>query len=142
MFKTKLGLSLGVLFVMALMSGGCATSATFKIPANTKLTVTGRTVEPDENGVWRTTPFFWSSAGGAKYTLTDNEGKEIRTGKVKTRFRVVSIFWPPAALIYWPFGFAKDEYDLTMDPDEGKIKDVAEPKKSEEKPKKISKKKK
>jgi len=87
----------------------------FKIPPGTTLKVTDRdvTMNKGDEG-WTTSPFFWSETSGAQYRLYDSSGKVIRSGKLKTHFRVVSIFWPPAALIYWPMGFQKGEFDLTV----------------------------
>ncbi|HSQ41293.1 MAG TPA: hypothetical protein VLM37_03325 [Fibrobacteraceae bacterium] len=60
-----------------------------------------------------TRPYFWTAAGGIPYRLEKN-GEVIQEGKVPAHFRVVSIFWPPYALIYWPMGFGGDRnYDLT-----------------------------
>jgi len=40
----------------------------------------------------------------------------IKDGKLCSKFRVVSIFWPPFALIYWPLGYHSDiTYDLISD---------------------------
>ncbi len=109
----KILLAIVVMSVGMVVGTGCSTMGKFKIPADTKLTITDRQLTPSSNGEVSTTPFFWSSIGGAEYKLTDKNGKVIRTGKVKTKFRVVSIFWPPAAIIYWPVGFAGGEFDLT-----------------------------
>lgn len=99
-----------LLFVVALGSA-CSTTAHFRTPHNTTLKVSDRTV-PSGTTEWRTSPFFWSAAGGIPYELYDSNGKLVRHGKLKSKFRVVSIFWPPLALIYWPMGM-RDEYDLT-----------------------------
>ncbi|MGK5087485.1 hypothetical protein WDW86_07995 [Bdellovibrionota bacterium FG-2] len=115
-------LILGALFVVLVASSGCSTTGHFKIPADTVLKVTDRTVAPSENGEWRTSPFFWDTAGGARYALYDKSGKVIRSGKLKTGFRVASIFWPPFALIYWPMGF-KGEYDMTVPGDGYMVRD-------------------
>ena len=96
-----------------LIGTGCSTTGQFKIPPNTTLRVTNRTAAPDATGKWKTSPFFWNETSGARYTLVDGNGTVLRSGKLKTHFRVVSIFWPPAAIIYWPMGFASGEFDLT-----------------------------
>lgn len=98
----------------------CSTTGKFKIPAGTKLQVTDRMVTPDENGEWTTSPFFWSKASGADFRLFDADGKVVRTGKLKMKFRVASIFWPPGALIYWPMGLVNELYDLTR-PSDGRL---------------------
>ena len=65
-------------------------------------------------------PFFWSAAGrppggGIPYKIEKN-GEMIKDGKLCSKFRVVSIFWPPLALIYWPLGYHPDiTYDLVND---------------------------
>jgi hypothetical protein len=96
-----------------LVTAACSTTGNFKIPPGTKLMVTDREVTPDANGDWKTSPFFWSETGGAHYRLMNSEGKVIREGKLKTHFRVASIFWPPFALIYWPMGLHDHGFDLT-----------------------------
>jgi hypothetical protein len=38
---------------------------------------------------------------------------------LRTKFRTVSIFWPPFAAIYWPMGFNPNvTYDLVNDTQE------------------------
>ncbi len=106
------GASMALLSVATLGLVGCSTTAHFTIPQGTTLTVYQRPVELDEDGSWKTRPFFWSAAGGAPYLLM-KDGQVVDEGKLATRFRVVSIFWPPAALIYWPMGFRSEHYDLT-----------------------------
>lgn len=95
----------------------CSTTAKFNLPPGTTAHVTDRTVTPGPDGVWKTSPFFWSEAGGASYRLVDANGKVVRAGKLKTHFRAASIFWPPFALIYWPMGLHKAGYDLTKPAD-------------------------
>lgn len=108
----------GILPVMTILAlvfvlSGCSTTGHFKIPRDAKLMVTDRTVAVQEDGSWKTSPFFWNTAGGARYRLYDENGKLIRSGKLKTGFRAASIFWPPFAIIYWPMGL-KGQYDLTV----------------------------
>lgn len=110
---------------LAAFAIGCSTTGQFRLPANTTLKVTDRTVTPDASGKWETSPFFWSEAGGAKYRLYDGSGKMLRQGKLKTQFRVASIFWPPFALIYWPMGLHKGEFDLTRPGDGYMVQDEA-----------------
>lgn len=113
---------------LAMFAIGCSTSATFRLPPDTTLKVTDRTVTPDANGEWKTSPFFWDQTGGADYHLYDKNGNVIRRGKVKTKFRVVSIFWPPAAIIYWPMGLVKDQqYDFTKPGDGYIVRDDSTP---------------
>jgi hypothetical protein len=106
---------------------GCSTTSNFRIPADSTLMVTDRKVTTDSEGNWKTSPFFWSEAGGAPYRLMDKDGNVIRTGKLKTQFRVASIFWPPFALIYWPMGLNGHGYDLTKEGDGYYVVDNAAP---------------
>lgn len=107
---------------------GCSTTGQFRIPANQKLVVTDRTVTTDAEGKWKTSPFFWDQTGGATYMLYDQNGQVVRRGKVKTKFRIASIFWPPAAIIYWPMGLVKENvYDFTAPADGYMITDDMTP---------------
>lgn len=106
---------------------GCSTSSTFRIPEGQTLKVTDRTVVTGPDGVWKTSPFFWSVAGGAPYRVLDKDGVIVRQGKLKTQFRAASIFWPPFALIYWPMGLNKDGFDLTKPGDGYQVVDFAAP---------------
>ena len=102
---------------------GCSTHGTFKIPKDTQLEVYERPVNVGPDGLVETKPFFWTAAGippggGVKYRLLKN-GKVQKQGKLRAKFRVVSIFWPPFALIYWPMGLNPDiTYDLVNDKQE------------------------
>jgi hypothetical protein len=116
-------IKLAALFSALVITAGCSTTAQFKLPPDTTLKVTGRDAKPDASGKWQTSPFFWTEISGAKYWLMDSSGKVIRSGKLKTQFRVVSVFWPPAALAYWPVGFAQGEFDLTKPGDGFMVKD-------------------
>lgn len=99
---------------------GCSTSAGFKIPPGTEMVINGERSafkkEVDDNGypVIEKKPFFWSSVAGIEYSLVQGD-KIIKEGKLQAEFRVVSIFWPPYAFIYWPVGFKLSCYDLTKD---------------------------
>jgi hypothetical protein len=101
-----------VVMTLILIASGCSTSAIFKIPDGSELYLYNRpqamNVEP--NGRVVTRPFFWTAAGGVPYRL-EKDGSVIKEGKLKARFRPVSIFWPPGGLIYWPMGL-NAEYDL------------------------------
>jgi hypothetical protein len=105
--KMKLILSLALL--MSLFS--CATSTRFKVPEGTDLYVYNQKVNPSQYQRYEHRPYSWGTAGGVKYRL-EKEGKVIEKGTLKTKFRVVSIFWPPAAIAYWPMGFESREYDF------------------------------
>jgi hypothetical protein len=80
-------------------------------------------VDIKADGKVTTTPFFWTAAGmppggGIPYSL-EKDGKTIKDGRLRANFRVVSIFWPPFALIYWPMGFNPEiTYDLVNDTQE------------------------
>lgn len=96
---------------IVLAVSGCSTSARFIIPQDSELIVYNREVA-QTNAPVKMRPFFWNAAGGVKYRLYQH-GSLVKEGKLKTRFRPVSIFWPPYALIYWPMGFGGRCYDLT-----------------------------
>jgi hypothetical protein len=91
----------------------------FQVPEGSQLYVYKRPepVDIKANGEATTTPFFWTAAGmppggGIPYRL-EQDGKTIKEGRLRTKFRTVSLFWPPAAAIYWPMGFNPDiTYDL------------------------------
>jgi hypothetical protein len=113
---------------LLLLATGCSTTSHFKIPAKSTLTVYDRQVQPrDVDGAVKTRPFFWSSAGGVPYSVQDESGKTIRQGKLKSHFRVASIFWPPFAIIYWPMGFGSATYDLTREADGVLVRDIPSP---------------
>jgi hypothetical protein len=78
------------------------------IPEGTELEVYQRPVTLQSDGTVVSKPFFWTAAGvppvgGVEYRLI-KEGKVVQEGRLRAKFRVVSIFWPPGALIYWPMG--------------------------------------
>lgn len=105
------------LVALVVLFGACSTHGKFIIPPGTELEVYRRPVVPDASGNVTTKPFFWTAAGippggGVEYKLTKN-GKTVKEGRLRAKFRVVSIFWPPFALIYWPMGLNPDiTYDL------------------------------
>ncbi|MDE1463350.1 hypothetical protein [Spartinivicinus poritis] len=110
---------------LSLLIGGCTTTGNFNIPENSELYIYNRAepVEMQDNGDVTTRPFFWTAAGippggGIPYRLEQN-GQVIKQGRLRTKFRVVSAFWPPFAAIYWPMGFNPDiTYDLINDTQE------------------------
>jgi hypothetical protein len=95
----------------------CTTQGRFVIPEGTQLEVYRRPVTPDANGVVVTRPFFWTAAGvapngGCEYRLLKGD-QVLQQGRLRVVFRPVSIFWPPAAAIYWPMGLNPTiTYDL------------------------------
>jgi len=106
-----------VLAIVTVALDGCTTRGHFVIPRDTQLEVYRRPVTPDAEGWVETRPFFWTAAGiapvgGVEYRLL-KDGKVLQQGRLRAKFRVVSIFWPPFALIYWPMGLNPDiTYDL------------------------------
>ena len=77
---------------------GCSTTGHFKVPEGSSLYVYKRPqpVEIKTNGEVTTKPFFWTAAGvppesGIPYRLKKN-GRAIKEGKLRTKFRVESIF--------------------------------------------------
>ena len=111
--------------VLPVMVAGCTTTGTFKVPDDTDLYIYKRPepVDIKADGKVTTKPFFWTAAGvppesGIPYRLEKN-GEVVKEGRLRTKFRPVSIFWPPAALIYWPMGFNPEiTYDLVNDKQE------------------------
>ena len=113
------------LALIALIISGCSTTGYFKVPEGTDLYIYKRPepVSMGADGSVTTKPYFWTAAvfppgGGIPYRLEKN-GKTIKEGKLRAKFRVVSIFWPPFAAIYWPMGMNPDiTYDLINDTQE------------------------
>ncbi|MEN0105624.1 MAG: hypothetical protein AAGC84_04275 [Pseudomonas sp.] len=101
----------GALALAAVVSG-CSTAAYFKLPEHSKVEIYKRDTQYSQ-GLVKTRPFAWSSAGGIPYKLTDDNGAVLQEGKLRARFRVGAIFWPPFAIIYWPMQFGQRCYDLT-----------------------------
>lgn len=112
-------------FAVLIMITGCTTTGHFKVPEGSDLYIYQRPepVQIKENGEVTTKPFFWTAAGvppeaGIPYRLEQN-GNVLKEGRLRTKFRVVSLFWPPFAAIYWPMGFNPDiTYDLINDKQE------------------------
>ncbi|MBD9483211.1 hypothetical protein IB229_09525 [Pseudomonas sp. PDM14] len=102
------------LLTLTLAITGCSTGAWFKLPENSTLIVNERPVKYNQ-GLVKSRPFSWGAAGGIPYRLQDAEANTIQSGRLKSRFRVPSIFWPPVAIAYWPMGFGQRCYDLTGD---------------------------
>lgn len=112
-------------FAVLIMITGCTTTGHFKVPEGSDLYIYQRPepVQIKASGEVTTKPFFWTAAGippeaGIPYRLEQN-GTVLKEGKLRTKFRTVSIFWPPFASIYWPMGFNPDiTYDLVNDTQE------------------------
>ena len=106
------------IFCALIFLNACSTQGKFKIPEGTELSIYKRpSVSVPADGIVKTAPFFWTAAGippasGVPNSLYKN-GKVVKEGKLRAKFRVVSIFWPPFALIYWPMGLNPSiTYDL------------------------------
>lgn len=101
---------------------GCSTTGHFKIPDGSQLYLYKRSApeQVQANGTVTTQPFFWTAAGippggGVPYKL-EKDGQVLKEGKLRAKFRVVSLFWPPFSLIYWPMGLNPNiTYDLIND---------------------------
>lgn len=111
--------------LILLLLAGCTTTGHFKVPEGSKLYIYERPTPVDikADGEVTTKPFFWTAAGmppggGIPYRL-EKSGEPNIEGRLRTKFRVVSLFWPPFAAIYWPMGFNPDiTYDLINDTQE------------------------
>lgn len=109
--------SLALAAFLSLGLAACTTTGRFVVPQGSQLEVYRRPVTVGSDGRVVTRPFFWTAAGippggGVEYRLL-KDGKAIQQGRLRAKFRVVSIFWPPFALIYWPMGLNPDvTYDL------------------------------
>jgi len=105
------------LLVVSSVLSGCVTQGKFVIPKDTQLEVYKRSVSLQADGRAVMRPFFWTAAGmppnsGVPYRLL-KDGHAIQEGHLRAKFRPVSIFWPPFAIIYWPMGLNPDiTYDL------------------------------
>jgi hypothetical protein len=116
---------ISLVFIVLMMITSCTTTGTFKVPPGADLYIYKRPqpVDIKADGKVITKPFFWTAAGippesGIPYRL-ERSGKVLKEGRLRAKFRVVSIFWPPAALIYWPMGLNPDiTYDLINDKQE------------------------
>ncbi len=101
------------LLMLTFFLAGCSTQTKFILPEGTQIKIYGRPAVDAGEVTMR--PFFWNVVGGVPYELV-KDGESVRTGKLGARFRAVSIFWPPGGLIYWPFGFGGDCFNL-VDPE-------------------------
>lgn len=101
-----------VLLLLALTTTGCSTSSWFKLPENSTLVIGERPTQYSQ-GLVKSRPFAWGAAAGIPYRIEDKQAGTVNAGKLKSRFRVPSLFWPPVAIAYWPMGFGQRCYDLT-----------------------------
>lgn len=101
-----------VLTLAALFVSGCSITTYVKLPEDTVLKIKRGQELPHEEGELTRTPLSWSSAGGIPYKL-EKDGEIVQEGRMSSKFRVASIFWPPAGAIYWPMGFRHKCYDFT-----------------------------
>ena len=86
------------ILMIVLLITGCTTTGHFKVPEGSSLYVYKRPepVNIKPNGEVTTKPFFWTAAGmppdgGIPYRLEKN-GQTLKEGRLRTKFRVVSIF--------------------------------------------------
>ena len=91
---------------------GCSTVGRFNVPKGHDLYVYDQKVPKSQFNYYKRRPLTWGTAAGVRYMLK-KDGKVVEKGTLKTQFRVVSIFWPPVALAYWPMGFSRQTYDFT-----------------------------
>jgi hypothetical protein len=105
-----------ILLISALaFVASCSTTTSFKVPKGADLFVDGQKVPEAMHAEYTRSPMFWDKSKGIPYVLK-KKGKVIDQGKIKAHFRVASIFWPPAAIIYWPMRF-EPNYDFTSSDD-------------------------
>ena len=111
--------------LLTLLISGCSTTGNFVVPPDSKLYIYERpeAVSVSPSGSVTTQPFFWTAmgippGGGIPYRV-EKDGEVLKEGRLRANFRVVSIFWPPFAAIYWPTGFNPNiTYDLVNDTQE------------------------
>ncbi len=94
---------IAIVGLLGLGLASCTTTGRFVIPEGTELEVYRRPVTVQSDGTVISTPFFWTAVAGVEYRLV-KEGAVVQEGRLRAKFRVVSIFWPPFAAIYWPMG--------------------------------------
>ena len=113
--RTALFIIVSITFILC---SACSTKTHFKVPPDCEVRINHNN-EAHKTGSVEIRPFFWTSKSGVKYELLESgESKILKEGELRTKFRVVSVFWPPYAAIYWPFGFACDCYDFYNDENE------------------------
>lgn len=97
---------------IALFVSGCSITTYVKLPEDTVLKIKRGEETPHSQGKLTRTPLSWSSAGGIPYKL-EKDGEIVQEGRMSSKFRVASIFWPPVGAVYWPMGFRYPCYDFT-----------------------------
>ncbi len=100
-----------VLIGFALIMQGCSTGAYVMVPKDTKLVLPAKGDQTYDSGFVKTRPFSWGQAGGISYQLKKDDAA-VTSGKLPSKFRAASIFWPPVGIAYWPIGFRWPCYDL------------------------------
>lgn len=100
-----------VLIGLALVMQGCSTGTYVMVPKDTKLVLPSKGDQTYDSGFVKTRPFSWGQAGGISYQLKKDDA-EVASGKLSSKFRAASIFWPPVGIAYWPIGFRWRCYDL------------------------------
>jgi len=103
-------MKLKILILLFIISS-CSTTTSFRIPRKSKLFIENQQISKEELNNYTRNPFFWNVASGIPYRI-ERKGKVIDEGKIKSQFRVASVFWPPFAIIYWPLGFSKKEFNF------------------------------
>jgi len=94
---------------------GChaSTQGKFVVPPGAQLSVNDNPVALESDGSATMSAFGW---GGARYKVT-RDGKTLSSGKLDTKFRPISIIWPPFGLLYVPKGLDDGRtYDLSAEP--------------------------
>ncbi|HEU0037308.1 MAG TPA: hypothetical protein VFQ53_42145 [Kofleriaceae bacterium] len=121
------------LVVVALVgAAGChaSTQGKFVIPPGTQLEVNHKQVPVEDDGSATMSAFGW---GGAHYRLL-RDGKPIASGKLDTKFRPISLIWPPFGVLYVPKGLDDGQtYDLSAEAKSDKSASTAPAKKSKKK---------
>ena len=110
---------LSLTLLLAVIVSGCSTAAKFKIPSDATLFLENEKVSLVD-GEYERAPFSWGATGGIPYRI-EVDGRVLHEGRIRAKFRFVSIFWPPLAVIYWPMGFDKTGYDFTR-PDQDNMR--------------------
>jgi len=102
-----------LVLLAVLVVTGCQTSTRLLLPPKTDILLKGERFQGNQDGYAEvtTTPYFWT---GISYELVQGD-KVVQQGKMPSRFRFVSLLWPPYAILYWPKGFSYNCYDLTKE---------------------------